>query len=130
VAGQAITDLMGTGEREPAQPVDLTDILNNPGFRGMASETILAQGSFVKVLVAIEAFPFGGRKIQGFMAPAAVNSLMLADELIAGAVMIKRHALRVDFPPGSGGVTESAIDFEALPVWRLPVQDCYPEQKT
>jgi hypothetical protein len=59
MASLAITELMGSGEREPALAVNLADVFNDPGFWGMASGTIRTQCVFMQIYVTIYALAIG-----------------------------------------------------------------------
>jgi hypothetical protein len=129
MASFAIAKLVGSGKRKPALTMDLTDILNNPGFWRMAFETIRTQGSFMQVGMAIIAILFDIVEYQRFMAGFAINQFMLPDQFIPGGIMIEGHPLLVEFPPGCG-MTNRTINLETLPVGSLSCKHCETEQQT
>lgn len=128
MASRAIADLMGSREREPALPVNFTDVFNDPGPGGMTPGTIRPQSVFMQIIMTINALIFCGGEFKGFVARPAVDRPVLPLQLKSGAVVIKRHIPAVDLPPG-GTVAIGTINFQALPVRRLPVQNSYPKQK-
>ncbi len=125
----AIGLLMGAGQWKPALPVDIADVLNDPGFRGMAAGAIRSERCFMQVIVAIAALALRQREFQRFMAAPAINPVMLANKLEACGVMVECHPLFV-YRPSFGGMANRAVDLKALPVGVLPEKQLNIEEKT
>ena len=105
---------MFANEGETGFPVNIRDVVNDPGTGRMAPAAFWSYGLLVDVGMAILAFGRGILELQGRMTRFTVEQLMLAFQWQGSCFMIKRIDLPVEFPPFGGTVAYIATHFKII----------------
>jgi len=106
---------MGPQEREPPLPVNVRNIIHDPGIGGVAPVTVIPDCLFVQVRMTLVAIRLCFREHQGDMALPAFGLRVLSQKRHIGCVVIIGIDLHVQFP-AFGTVTLVAGDLEIVPV--------------
>jgi len=106
---------MGSQEGEPALPVYIRNIANDPGVGGMTPAAVIPDSLLVQVCMAQVALCWRLGKDQGGMALTAFDLCMLSHKGHIGSVVVIGIDLHVQFP-AFGTVALVAGDLEILPV--------------
>ena len=125
---------VNTNQRETIGLVKFGNVVDQPGFRGVAPDTIVANTLAVHILVAGGAIGGRFRKDQGSVAVAAIHLGMHAFQSKSYRVMVEVEGVNVYFP-ASCIVTCPAIHSKSISMRRLPEskntlekQNCYEWQ--
>jgi len=106
---------MGPQERKPSLPVDVCNIVDDPGVWGVAPSAIISQGLFMHVGMTLVAFCLRLGKYQGGMALSAIYLCMLSQKGHFGCIVVKGIDFHIQFPT-FGTVALAAGNLEIVPV--------------
>ena len=115
MAAVAIGSQMGPQEREPSLPVDLRNIVDDPGMGGMAPATVISDSLLVQVRMTLVTLRLRLGKYQRGVTLPAFDLGMLSHEGHSRSVVIIGIDLHVQFP-AFGTVALVAGDLEIVPV--------------
>lgn len=106
---------VGSQQWKATQLVDGGDVVDQPGFGGVAAGTFESQGLFMDVCMARKTLRPGLGKYQGGMAQPAGDHVVLPLQHKPGGVVVPQKDFFVDFP-SFGGMAIGTADLQVSPM--------------